>query len=76
MPTRSLRRNAAILGPAHADKAPIYVDADTNTVKLIPSGSGTTELELADLTTAQTFTNKTLTSPVITGRWLTPTAVR
>ena len=64
MPTRSLRRGAAILGTARADQAPVYVDADTNELKAVVAGSGTTEVTFADLTTAQTFTNKTLTSPV------------
>ena len=71
MPSRSLRRNATILGPAHADKAPIYVDADDNILKFIPAGSGTTEVQIVDASSVQTLTNKTLTSPVITGATLT-----
>lgn len=62
---RSLRRGANLVGYASGTSAPIYVDADDNIVKVVPAGSGTTEVQLADASSAQTFTNKTLTTPVI-----------
>lgn len=67
MPVRGLLRKATILGSATATNAPIYVDADDNILKVIPAGSGTTEVQIVDASSAQTLTNKTLTAPVITG---------
>jgi hypothetical protein len=45
---RSITRRSTIVGSAVAGSAPIYVDSDDNKVKLIPAGSGTTEVALAD----------------------------
>ncbi len=44
---RSLTRRPTILGYATAASAPIYVDSDDNAVKIIPAGTGTTEVVLA-----------------------------
>ena len=55
MPTRSVRRGAAILGSARADQAPLYVDADDNKLKVVSAGSGTTEVEVLDTTNAFTM---------------------
>lgn len=63
---RSLRRGKSVLGFATGQSAPIYVDSDDNKLKMIPAGSGTTEVEVVDASTAQTLTNKTLTSPTLT----------
>lgn len=67
MPTRSIRRGATVTGYANDADAPIYVDSDDNILKFIPAGSGTTEVQLVDASSAQTLTNKTLTNPAITG---------
>jgi len=64
---RSLVRNKTVKGFASAASAPIYVDSDDNIVKVIPAGTGSTEVQIVDASSAQTLTNKTLTSPVITG---------
>ena len=48
MPTRHLLRRATVLGSARADQAPIYVDSDDNRIKIIPSGSGTTEVVIQE----------------------------
>lgn len=68
MAIRNIRRQAtnpgAVSGTTNA--APIYVDSDDNILKIIPAGSGTTEVEIVDASSSQTLTNKTLTSPVIT----------
>jgi hypothetical protein len=45
---RSLVRNSTIKGYATANSAPIYVDSDDNRVKLIPAGTGTTEVVLQE----------------------------
>lgn len=66
MPVRSVVRRATVLGVATPVNAPVYVDSDDNKLKMIPAGSGTTEVEVADVSSAQTFTNKTLTAPTIT----------
>lgn len=68
MPIQYIKRSATAL-PAIAKPhaAVIYVDSDDNIAKIIPAGSGSTEVQLVDASSAQTLTNKTLTSPVITG---------
>lgn len=45
---RSLTRRPAIsgVGYASAGSAPIYVDSDDNTIKVIPAGTGTTEVAI------------------------------
>lgn len=45
---RSLVRTPTIKGTATANSAPIYVDSDDNRVKLIPAGTGTTEVVLQE----------------------------
>lgn len=51
---RSLTRRPTIVGYASAGSAPIYVDSDDNKVKLIPAGTGTSEVVLADGSTGLT----------------------
>jgi len=63
---RSIHRNKIVKGSASGASAPIYVDSDDNKLKMIPAGSGTTEVDIADVSSTQTFTNKTLTAPTIT----------
>lgn len=62
---RSITRRPTIVGVATDGSAPIYVDSDDNILKIIPAGSGTTEVQQIDASSAQTLTNKTLTAPVI-----------
>lgn len=45
---RSLVRTPTAKGFATVNSAPIYVDSDDNRVKLIPGGSGTTEVVLQE----------------------------
>ena len=68
MAIRNLRRQASRPGAysGTTNAAPIYVDSDDNIVKIIPAGSGTTEVQLVDASSAQTLTNKTSTSQVLT----------
>ena len=66
MPARNIARQATVPGVASAKAAPIYVDADDNKLKMIPAGSGSTEVDIADVSSTQTLTNKTLTAPVLT----------
>jgi hypothetical protein len=62
MAIRNIRRQAsnpgAVAGTPTA--APIYVDSDDNKLKFIPAGSGTTEVEIIDASSAQTLSNKTI----------------
>lgn len=62
---RSLHRNPTVKGSASFASAPIYVDSDDNRVKLIPAGTGTTEVILQEAGGAS------LTETVITTRVLT-----
>lgn len=59
---RSLTRNPTVKGAASGASAPIYVDSDDNIVKVIPAGSGTTEVQIVDVSSVQTLTNKTIAS--------------
>ena len=67
MPSRGITRGATIKGIATPTHTPIYTDSDDNIVKMIPAGSGTTEVQIIDASSTQTLTNKTLTSPVVGG---------
>jgi len=68
MPTQYItRRKVALPAVATAGATPIYVDSDDNILKMIPAGSGTTEVQIVDASSAQTLTNKTLTTPTISG---------
>jgi hypothetical protein len=71
MPIRGIVRSKTVQGSAYDAHAPIYVDSDDNILKMIPAGSGTTEVQVVDASSVQTLTNKTLTSPVITGATVT-----
>lgn len=52
MAIRNIRRQASpAQPPATPTAAPIYVDSSTNKVKIIPAGSGTTEVELVQAST-------------------------
>jgi len=75
MAIRNIRRQATVPGVATSTAAPIYVDSDDNKLKMIPAGSGTTEVEVVDASSTQTLTNKTLTAPVINDAILAKTAV-
>lgn len=62
MAIRNLRRQATnpLAAPGTPDSAPIYVDSDDNIIKVIPAGSGTTEVQVVDETHTQTISgNKT-----------------
>lgn len=69
MSIRNIRRQATnpLAAAGTPNAAPIYVDSDDNKLKMIPAGSGTTEVEVIDASTSQTLTNKTLTSPILNG---------
>jgi hypothetical protein len=45
---RSVTRRPTVAGFATAGSAPFYVDSDDNRVKIIPAGSGTTEVVLQE----------------------------
>ena len=68
MAIRNLRRSASNPGAytGTPGAAPIYVDSDDNIIKVIPAGSGSTEVQVIDASSAQTLANKTLTSPSFT----------
>ena len=61
MSVRAVARRAAAHGPGTPGNAPIFVDSDDNQLKVVPAGSGTTELivpstVLIPLTAARTVT--------------------
>lgn len=66
MAIRNIRRQSTVPLGATGSAAPIYVDSDDNKLKMIPAGSGSTEVEVVDASSTQTLTGKTLTAPVIT----------
>jgi hypothetical protein len=77
MAIRNIRRQATnpLAAPGTPTSAPIYVDSDDNILKMIPAGSGSTEVQVVDASSAQTLTNKTLTSPTLTTPTLTNPAI-
>lgn len=76
MAIRNIRRQATnpLAAPGTPTSAPIYVDSDDNILKIIPAGSGTTEVQVVDASSTQTLTNKTFTSPTITNPAITGVA--
>ncbi len=62
---RSLTRRTAIAGYATDGSAPIYVDRDDNRVKLIPTGTGTTEVILQEAGGASSY-EQLITTRVLT----------
>lgn len=75
MPTQGLRRGKTLQGIATGTNAPIYVDSDDNKVKVVPAGSGTTEVELIDASTTQTLTGKTINGALPAALLITTKAV-
>lgn len=74
MPTRNITRRSTPIGAATGDAAPIYVDSDDNILKIIPAGSGTTEVQIVDETSTQTISgNKTFTGTVVMSGAVTKT---
>lgn len=56
MATRYIRRGSSLGSQTGLPAAsPIFVDADTDTVKVVPASSGTTEVSLIDSASAQTI---------------------
>jgi hypothetical protein len=66
MAVRNILRRSSQLGYATATASPIRTDPTLGTVFVNGVGSGTTEIEQADVSSVQTLTNKTLTSPTLT----------
>lgn len=74
MPTQYISRRSGLRPAVSAGKphaAPVYLDSDDNILKIVPAGSGTTEVQIVDASSTQTLTGKTLTAPVITNPSLT-----
>lgn len=69
MSIRSIRRQSTNPGayPATPNTTPIYVDSDDNILKMIPAGSGTTEVQIVDASSAQSLSSKTLVGATFTG---------
>lgn len=68
MAIRNIRRQATnpLASAGTPTTAPIYVDSDDNKLKMIPAGSGTTEVEVVDSSTNQTIGgNKTFTGTTV-----------
>lgn len=57
---RSIHRGPLAKGFASGSSAPIRVDDSLNVLKYIPAGSGTTEVAIVDVSTAQALSGKTL----------------
>ena len=66
MSIRGLHRGAVPVGSATRSNVPVYVDSDDNKLKIIPAGSGSTEVEVVDASSTQTLTGKTVSGPAPT----------
>jgi len=74
MPSAAVRRGTAVKNTASPAVAPIYVDSDDNILKMIPAGSGTTEVQIVDETSTQTISgDKTFTGTVVMSGAVTKT---
>ncbi len=62
---RSITRRPTVAGFATAGSAPFYVDSDDNRVKLIPAGTGTTEVILQEAGGASSY-ERLVTTRVLT----------
>lgn len=73
MPTRFIQRRSALApGDVSLPNAnAIFVDSDDDQLKFTTGASGTTTVDVVTESQTQTLTNKTLTSPTITGATLT-----
>lgn len=69
MAIRNIRRQATnpLAAPGTPTSAPIYVDSDDNILKIIPAGSGTTEVQIIDASSSQTLSNKTMGAQLTAG---------
>ena len=67
MPARSITRAATIQGYAIPANAPLYVDSDDNALKIIPAGTGSTELAVVLAATASGFRVAAGTGTLVTG---------
>lgn len=62
---RSIVRTPTVKGYATAGSAPFYVDSDDNRLKMIPAGSGTTEVILQEAGGASSY-ERLITTRVLT----------
>jgi len=62
---RSILRNTVLRGYAGPASAPIYVDSDDNRLKMIPAGSGTTEVILQEASGDSSY-ERLITTRVLT----------
>lgn len=67
MPIRNILRDSVVRGFATAKSAPIYVDSDDNKLKVIPAGSGSTEVEVLAQYAPVSLTANTTLSPASHG---------
>jgi len=67
MSIRGIHRTSTVKGSATPTNAPVYVDSDDDILKVIPAGSGTTEVQVVDASSSQTLTNKTISGAALTG---------
>lgn len=68
MAIRNIRRQATVPGAyvGTANSAPIFVDSDDNILKIVPAGSGSTTVEVVDVSSTQTISGaKTFTGNVV-----------
>ena len=75
MPARSVRRAATVAGYAIPTAAPLYVDSDDNALKIIPAGTGTTELAVGLAATASGFRFAVGTGSLVTGALVVATGL-
>ncbi len=62
---RSITRRPTVAGYASAGSAPFYIDSDDNRAKVIPAGSGTTEVILQEAGGASSY-ERLITTRVLT----------
>ena len=72
---RSITRHPVVRGYATSGSAPIYVDVDDNALKIIPAGSGTTELAVNLAATASGFRTAVGSGALVSGSLVVATGL-
>lgn len=75
MSVRGIARRATAVGYAHGTNAPIYVDSDDNAVKIIPAGTGSTEVVVGMAASASGFRFAAGTGALVTGTLVVATGL-
>src|ERR1019366_7704631 len=73
---RSITRRASAVGYATSGSAPLYINQSDNSVRVIPAGSGTTEVSLMTTTSTGAVKSANGTGALVTGTAVVATGLK